>query len=113
MFVFFKFTDCSICFIFHTAENGEETDFHLIKRCMSGLVHQCGVRSVNYCVISSKNLKVFQPVTFQRKFDEESSLVREILALERERKPTALFFFLLEAVKVLRHWQTDRRKVCS
>ena len=113
MFVFFKFTDCSICFIFHTAVNAEEIGFHLMKRGMSGLVHQCGVRSVNYCVISNKNGEAFQPVTFQRQFDEESSLVREILALERATKPAELIYAVREAVNVFRDWQTDRKKVCS
>ena len=113
MFVFFKFTDCSICFIFHTSRKGEETDFHLMKRGMSGLVHQCGVRSVNYCVISNKNGEAFQPVTFQRQFDEESSLVREILALERETGPAELIDDVREAVNVFRHCQTERKKVCS
>ena len=113
MFDFFEFTDCSICFILHTAVNGEETGFNLMKRGMSGLVHQCGVRSVNYCVINNKHGEAFQPVTFQRRFDKESSLVREIFALERETKHArALDDDVLKAKEVFKE-HTNRKKVCS
>ena len=112
MFVFFKFTDYSICFILHTApENSEEKAFSLMKQGISELVRLlCGVRSVNYCVISQK----YQPSPFQRTpwFDKKNSFVKEILAFERdtERKPLTRDFFRAEhAFK----GQTARRKVCS
>ena len=102
MFVFFKFTDCSICFILHTAGNKEEKDFSFMKQGISELIRLCGVRSVNYCVISKKHGEAFQPVTFQ--------LVTEILALERETEHAALD--VLQAKNVF-EGQTARKKVCS
>ena len=111
MFVFFKFTDYSICFILHTApENSEEKGFSLMKQGILELVRLCEVRSVNYCVISRK----YSTVPFQRPpwFDKKNSFVKEILAFERdtERKPLTRDFFRAEhAFK----GQTARRKVCS
>ena len=43
-----------------------------MKQGISELVRECGVRSVNYCVIGNKHGEAFQPVTFQRRFDKES-----------------------------------------
>lgn len=83
-----------------------------MKQGISGLVRQCGVRSVNYCVITNKHGEAFQPVTFQRRFDKESSLVKEILELERETKQAALDDDVLEAENVFKS-QTARKKVCS
>ena len=112
MFVFFKFPDCSICFILHTAGSNEEKGFDLMKQGIKELVDKCGVRSVNYCVISNKHGEAFQPVTFQRRFEKGSSLVQEISALEVEMKHAALDEHVLEAEKVFKG-QTNRKKVCS
>ena len=81
-----------------------------MKQGISELIRLCGVRSVNYCVISKKHGEAFQPVTFQRRFDKKSSLVTEILALERETEHAALD--VLEAKNVF-EGQTARKKVCS
>ena len=112
MFLFFKFIDLSICFILHSAGKTEEKGFYLMKQGISRLVHQCGVRSVNYCVISNKYGEAYQHVTFQQRFDKECSLVREILALERETKHATIDDDVQEAGNVF-EGQTTRKKVCS
>ena len=81
-----------------------------MKQGILEFVRLFGVRSVNYCVISKKHGEAFQPVTFQRRFDKESSLVTEILALERETEHAALD--VLQAKNVF-EGQTARKKVCS
>lgn len=83
-----------------------------MKQGISRLVHQCGVSSVNYCVISNKHGEAFQHVTFQRRFNNGCSLVREILALERETKHATLDGDVHEAGNVF-ECQTARKKVCS
>ena len=113
---FFKFTGYSICFILHTAGNNEEAKeeegFDLMKKCILGLIRQLGVRSVKYCVISEKYAEAFQPVTFQRHFDQKSSLVDNISALERETEHRGLLHDVIKAQKVFKG-QTARKKVCS
>ena len=66
---------------------------------------------MNYCVISNKHGEAFQHVTFQRRFDKECSLVKEILALERETKHATLDDDVHEAGIVF-EGQTARKKVC-
>ena len=111
----FKFTGCSICFILHTEGNNEEEEekgFDLMKKCILGLVRQLGVRSVKYCVISEKYGEAFQPAIFQRHFDQTSSLVDNISALERETEHRGLFCDVIKAREVFKG-QTARKKVCS
>ena len=81
-----------------------------MKQGILEFVRLFGVRSVNYCVISTKHGEALQPVTFQRRFDKKSSLVTEILALERETEHAALD--VLQAKNVF-EGQTARKKVCS
>ena len=83
-----------------------------MKQGISELVRQGGVRSVNYCVIGNKHGEAFQPVTFQRWFDKESSLVEEILALERETGHAELEDDFYEAENVFKG-QAAKKKVCS
>lgn len=75
------------------------------------LVHQCGVRSVNYCVISSKYGEAYQHVTFQQRFDKYS-LVSEISALKMETKHATIDDDVQEAGNAF-EGQTARKKVCS
>ena len=82
-----------------------------MKQGISRLVHQCGVTSVNYCVISNRHGEAFQHVKFERRFDKECSLVKEILALERETKHVTLDDYVHEAGNVF-EGQTARKKVC-
>lgn len=67
---------------------------------------------MNYCIISNKHGEAYQHVTFQRRFDKECSLVREILAMERETKHATLDDDVHEAGNVF-EGQTARKKVCS
>ena len=83
-----------------------------MKHGISRLVHQCGVNSVKYCVISNKHGEAFQHVTFQQRFDKEFSLVEEILALERGTTHVTLDDDVHEAGNVFED-QTARKKVCS
>ena len=82
-----------------------------MKKCILGLVRQLGVRSVKYCVISKKYGEAFQPVTFQQHFDQKSSLVDNISALERVTQHRGLLGDVIEAREVFKG-QTARKKVC-
>ena len=76
------------------------------------MIHQCGVRSINYCVISSKEGEAYQHVAFKRRFDKECTLVKEILAMERPAKLTTLDDDIDEAKNVFSKGQPAARKVC-
>jgi len=83
-----------------------------MKQGIARLVHQCGVSSVNYCVISNKHGEAIQHVTFQQRFDKELSLAEEILAMERGTTHVTLDDDVHKAGDVFEN-QTARKKVCS
>lgn len=85
-----------------------------MTQSMSRVIHQCGVRCVNYCVISSRNGEAYQHVAFQKQFDNECSLVKEILAMERDNKRTrATIDDDVHEAGIAFVDQTARKKVCS
>lgn len=84
-----------------------------MKEGILRLVHQCGERSVNYCVISNKYGKAYQHVTFQQRFDKERSLVSEqVSTLKMETKHATIDDDVQEAGNAF-EGQTARKKVCS
>ncbi|KAL9984536.1 hypothetical protein ACROYT_G006841 [Oculina patagonica] len=107
-----KYQDYSICFILHTEGKTGDESFNLMKQCMSRVIHQCGVRSVNYCVISSMQGEAYQHVAFQRQFDNECSLVKKILAMERDTKRTrATIDDDVQEALIVFEGQTARKKI--
>lgn len=74
-----------LCFILNTTGEDGDRVFNLMKECMGEVVRKCGIDSVNYCVVSSKNHgDPTQHVRFDEKFATEEELVKKISAIERQ-----------------------------
>ena len=84
LFFFSNSVDFMLCFILNTTGEDGDRAFDLMKECIGQVVRRCGIDSVNYCVVSSNHGVPLQHVRFDKIFETEEELVKEISAIERQ-----------------------------